>query len=332
MASIVIGVGLVLATIGGLVAQNAPIPGHRTLYAVIASPFAVLAAIIAMLAFLWGRQFLMAGLATCLAVAVVVPQVPWYVSAATAPGGVTVRAMTVNMLYGRADPQSLLAIASREADVLMLQELTPAAVQGLTTAGIDREFPHRVVEARPAVAGAAIFSRYPLNDMEAIYDLEMPMVKADLRVPGAKAELTVVSMHFAAPWPQPIGGWQRDIGAFPGKLADLASRTGDAAALIGGDFNSTIDMRPFRDLLINGYRDASEQAGSGRTLTYPSNRRIPPFMGIDHFLTRNCTAVSTHTVDIEGTDHRALLATVVLPAVDDSSSTNPGIDAPSAGS
>lgn len=332
MASIVIGVGLVLVTIGGLVARYVPIPGHRTLYAVIASPFVILAAVVAILVFLWSRHFVMAGLATCLAVAVVVPQVPWYVSATPAPEGVTVRAMTANMLYGRADPRSLMAVASREADVLMLQELTPKAVQGLTDAGIDREFPHRAVEARPGAAGAAVYSRYPLSNVETIHDFEMPMVKADLLVPGAQDELTVLSMHFAAPWPQPIGGWQHDVAMFPNTLNDLASRSGDAPILIGGDFNSTIDMRPFRDLLTNGYRDASEQAGSGRTLTYPSNNRIPPFMGIDHFLTRNATAVATRTVAIEGTDHRALLATIVVPRSDDTSSTNPGIDAPSTGS
>ena len=72
-------------------------------------------------------------------------------------------------------------------------------------------------------------------------------------------------------------------------------------------------MRPFRKLLTNGYRDAAEQAGAGRTFTYPSNRRFPPIIGIDHVLTRNCTAVSMRTVEIAGTDHRALLTTVMVP-------------------
>jgi endonuclease/exonuclease/phosphatase (EEP) superfamily protein YafD len=66
-------------------------------------------------------------------------------------------------------------------------------------------------------------------------------------------------------------------------------------------------------LLTNGYDDAAEQAGSGRDLTYPSNRRFPPLIGIDHVLTRNATAVTTETIEVPDTDHRALLATVMVP-------------------
>lgn len=298
-----------------------PIPGHRTLYAVIAAPYLVPTAFVALLLFAWGRRWVMAVVAALLAVALVAPQVPWYVRAAPAANGTTVRAMTVNLLYGQANPRSVLAVASDNVDVLMLQELTPEAVRGLTAAGIDREFPYHAVDPRPDAAGSGLYSRYPLTDIENVPGYRLAMVTARFRPEGAAADLTVGSIHFAAPWPQPISGWHDDIGRFPTTLTDLADRAGDAPILIGGDFNSTIDMRPYRDLLTNGYRDATEQAGAGRELTYPSNDQIPPFMGIDHFLTRNATAISAHTVQIEGTDHRALLTTVVLaPATSDSTS------------
>jgi endonuclease/exonuclease/phosphatase (EEP) superfamily protein YafD len=96
-------------------------------------------------------------------------------------------------------------------------------------------------------------------------------------------------------------------------LSDLAAQTAHGAVLIGGDLNSTVDMREFRQLLINGYGDAAEQTGSGRNFTYPANRGFPPVIGIDHVLTRNATAVSTHTVEVPNTDHRALLTTVMVP-------------------
>lgn len=246
------------------------------------------------------------------ALALITPQIPWYVSAQPTHGGTTVRAATVNMMYGRADPSAVVELVSSSADVVMLQELTPEAVRGITAAGIEDAFPYTAVEAREGAAGAAIYSRYPLSDVENLPGFEMPMVKATLRPPGGADDITVVSMHFAAPWPQPIRGWQNDFDKFPSTLADLASSAGDAPILIGGDFNATVDMRPYRDLLTNGYRDAAEQAGTGRDPTFPSNGRIPPFIGIDHFITRNCTATSTHTVNVAGTDHRALLAAVVL--------------------
>lgn len=289
-----------------------PIPGHLTLYAVIAAPYLVPVALVALLLFLWGRRWFMAVVATALAVALVAPQVPWYVRADRVAKGADVRAMTINMLFGNADPASVTAVAASSADVVMLQELTPEAVRGLTAAGIDGAFPYRAVDARPGAGGAAVYSRYPLTDVENVSGYTMAMVKARLRPTGANDDLTVLSTHFAAPWPRPIQHWHSDFRQFSTTLAELANGAGEAPILIGGDFNATTDMRPYRDLLTNGYRDAAEQAGAGRELTYPSNMRIPPLMGIDHFVTRNAVAASAHTVDIEGTDHRALLTTVVL--------------------
>ena len=321
ITSMIGGVGLLLVGTVALVARYVPIPGHRTLYAVIAAPYLIPAALIALLFFVWGRRWIMATAATVLAAALVVPQIPWYVRADTGPTGTTVRAMTLNMLFGGADPQSLLAVASDNADILLLQELTPEAVQGLTKAGIDRTFPFRAVDARNEAAGAAIYSRYPLTDIENIPGYSMAMISAKTRPPGAPTDVTLLSMHFAAPWPQPIWGWHNDIGRFSTTLADLAEQAGDAPVLVGGDFNATSDMRPFRDLLTNGYRDASEQAGAGRGLTFPSNNEIPPIMGIDHFLTRNATAASVRTVEVAGTDHLALLTTLAMAPAADSTPT-----------
>ena len=66
-------------------------------------------------------------------------------------------------------------------------------------------------------------------------------------------------------------------------------------------------------MLTNGYADAAGQSGSGRNFTYPANKPYPPVLGIDHVLTSNATAVSTETVKMPGTDHRALLVTVLVP-------------------
>jgi endonuclease/exonuclease/phosphatase (EEP) superfamily protein YafD len=72
-------------------------------------------------------------------------------------------------------------------------------------------------------------------------------------------------------------------------------------------------MRQFRDLLTNGYRDAVEQTGAGFAPTFPSNRWYPPVITIDHILTRNASASPVGTIEVPGSDHRALLATVRVP-------------------
>jgi len=296
-----------------LAARYAPLPGHLSVLAVVASPYLLLAAPLALVVLGWGRHRVASALAGLLTVALVVVQLPWYFAETPRPGAIPVRVVTVNMLFGHADPQDVVDVAREGADILLVQELTPQAVTGLSAAGIDAELPHRALDARPQAAGVGVYSRYPIATSSRVGGYQLALVTARVRVEGAAVEPTVASVHFAAPWPQPIDGWHSDFAAFPRTLADVAAQSGDGPVIVGGDFNATIDMRPFRDLLTNGYREAAEQSGAGRQFTYPSNRRIPPFMGIDHVLTRNCTAESTQTVEIAGTDHRALLATIMVP-------------------
>lgn len=304
---------LLLAGIA-LAARYAPLPGHLSLFAIVASPFLMFGAPLALVVLGWGRHWVASALAGILTVVLVVGQLPWYSGEAPKPGAISVRVMTINMLFGHADPQSIAELAADHADILLVQELTPEAAEALSAAGTERNFPYHALDARPHAAGVGVYSRYPISDSTRIGGFQLALVSARVRVEGVPREATVASVHFAAPWPQPIDGWHSDFAAFPRTLADFAAQSGDGPALIGGDFNATIDMRPFRELLTGGYRDASEQAGTGRQFTYPSNRRIPPFMGIDHILTRNATAVSTATVEVPDSDHRALLATVMVPS------------------
>lgn len=314
MITIVIGVFLLLATGAALVARYGPIPNHVTLYLVIALPAVALTAPIALLAFLLGRHWWLAGLAACLIAVLVIVELPWHLGEHPEPGALPLRVMTTNMQYGRADAASLTAVADANADVVMVQEINPEAVRRLTAAGLDEAFPHHILDARPGAAGVGLYSRHPLTESRRIPGFTLAMVSARVTItPGAPA-VTVLSVHLAAPWPQPIGDWRADLARLPDTLADVATEASDGAVLVGGDFNSTIDMQPFRQLLVNGYRDAARQAGTGREMTYPANRRFPPVLGIDHVLTRNAIAESTRTVELPNTDHRALLATVMVPS------------------
>jgi endonuclease/exonuclease/phosphatase (EEP) superfamily protein YafD len=313
LITIVIGVFLLAAAGAGLFVRYTPIPNHLTLYLVIAFPAVMLAAPIALLVLLLGRHWWLAGLAACLTVVLVLVQLPWFVAEQPKPGAIPLRILTSNMQYGRADAAALTAVADANADVVLVQELNPAAVRRLATAGLDAAFPHHILDARPGAEGVGLYSRYPLTESRRIPGFALAMVSARVTVaPGAPAT-TLLSVHLGAPWPQPIDDWRADLAKLPDTLADVATEAGDGAVVVGGDFNSTIDMKPFRQLLTNGYRDAAEQAGSGRDFTYPANRRFPPVLGIDHVLTRNATAQSTRTIEIPDTDHRALLTVVMLP-------------------
>lgn len=296
-------------------ARYIPIPNHLALYVVIASPYLLPTAPLAFIALLWGRRWLLATLSALLCAALVITQMPYYIAAPPNPDSVRVRVMTLNMRFGRADPRQIVALAGQRADIIMLQELTPEAVQALTAAGLDGLFPYESLDPRPGAAGIGLYSRFPTTTPEKVGGFEKSLLGLRVRVAGARRDVTVVSAHLTAPWPEPIECWHRNLAAFPSTLSQLGAKAGAGAVVIGGDFNSTIDIRPFRRVFGNGgFRDAAEQAGAGRVLTYPSNRRFPVLIGIDHVLTRNSTATSVESVDIARTDHRALIVEVDVPA------------------
>jgi endonuclease/exonuclease/phosphatase family metal-dependent hydrolase len=107
--------------------------------------------------------------------------------------------------------------------------------------------------------------------------------------------------------------WRRDLNRLPVTMSDVGEQAGAGSVIVAADLNSTTDMRPFRALLRNGYRDAAEQSGAGIKPTFPADSRLPPFVAIDHILARNCTATSLRTLKIQGSDHRGLVVTIAIP-------------------
>ena len=303
-----------LAASVAAVARYIPIPNHLALYAVIISPYLMPAAPFALIALLWGRRWILAALSAFLCAVLVITKLPYYVAAPPNPDSVRVRVMTLNMRFGRADPRQIVDIAKHRADVIMLQEFTVEAMEALRANGIDAVLPHQALDPRVATAGVAVYSRFPTTADEMVGGIKRLFFGLRIRVDGAVEDVRVVSAHLGAPWPQPIESWRTQINALGGTLAKLAAEAGVGAVIIGGDFNSTIEMRPFRRAFGNdGFSDAAEQAGAGRIPTYPSNRRFPELIGIDHILTRNSTAASLKNIAIARTDHRALIAEVDVP-------------------
>lgn len=258
----------------------------------------------------WVPVSLSAGLTvTMLAV-----QLPLYVGSDTAAAeGVRLRVISANLRDGQAEPQHVVSLIRDQADVLAFQELTPGEVDRLSAAGINVTFPYRWLDANGGARGVGLWSRFPLNARRRIGGYTFAMISVQIRVPGLSIDPTVVVVHLPGPWPQPIDSWRRDITLLPATLQEVAERAGTGCVVAAADLNSTTDMRPFRTLLNDGYRDAAEQSGAGIEPTFPADWRLPPFVAIDHVLTRGCTATSLRTIEVPGSDHRGLVATVMVP-------------------
>jgi endonuclease/exonuclease/phosphatase (EEP) superfamily protein YafD len=226
--------------------------------------------------------------------------------------GIQLRIVTANLKLGQADAGTLVQTARARADVVAIQELTSDAMTRLINAGMSSVFPHHVALPLMDAGGAGLWSKYPISDVSLAPQFEMIFMRARIWMPNAAKHLRIIVTHMPGPWPQPIEGWRRDLALMDEEVRDLANDTETGATVIAGDFNATTDMQPFRKLVGRGFTDAA--ADLGETIrTYPENYIIPPLLGIDHVLLRNCSASAAQSIPLPGSDHRGLLVHIDIP-------------------
>jgi len=309
-------IGVVALVIAGcaFASRYLPITNHVTVITAALSPYLMLCAPVSAALLIWARRWVLAIAAVGLTVAAVAVQLPLYLrSDASRTAGVDIRVISANIYEGMADPDHLVRSAQAQADVIAFQELTPQAVDRLSRAGLDATFPYRWLDARGDSRGVGMWSRFPIEAPRRIGGYTFAFLTAQIRVTGVSPDPTVVVAHLPGPWPYPIDDWRRDLDRLPATLSEIGEQAGAGCVIVAGDVNSTTDMRPFRGLLRNGYRDAAQQSGAGFRPTFPANSLLPPLIAIDHVLTRNCTATSLRTLKVPGSDHRGLVVTIAIP-------------------
>jgi len=258
------------------------------------------------------RQRAAALVAAALALALVAVVVPRALGGPTEPAGgagPVLRVLTVNMLHGSGSPEALAALVRRtRADVVSVQELTPALAAELDRAGFSELLPERVLRPLPSGDGIGLYARVPLRERPAPGPTVKPLVVAEPRIPGAAA-VELLAVHMPAPVRDlRVSQWRTDLRALP-----AASPRGPVR-ILAGDFNATLDHAELRSVLDRGYEDAATTVGDGLRATWPSGGRRALPVAIDHVLAdRRCgvRAVGIHT--IPGSDHRAVVAELVLP-------------------
>lgn len=299
------------ATVLGLLGRYLPFINRPVLAAATTLPFLTLTGAFSVLPLGLARCWLLAGVACAVTAAAIATQIPLYVADNATDRGIRLEVMSANLRLGEADAESLVSFVRDRVEILALQELTTCELDRLSVAGLNKLLPHRLIDLRrPRSYGIGLWSKYPLSPLPAIGGTQLPFLAATIQVPAVKTMPVMVVAHVANPWH--IRWWSDDIQKLANTLRQVGQLT-DGAALVAGDMNSTLDMRPFRDLLRGGYRDAAEQAGAGLCPTFPDDMFMPPLFAIDHVLTLRCVAVAAHTVSVPGSDHRALRATIDFP-------------------
>lgn len=240
-------------------------------------------------------------------------QAPMYVGGNPAPaeGATPITVLTFNMYEGQADTTELMeTLRDEDVDVVVLPEITFGTLHELEGLGLDELYPYQLGRPNGAVDGTMVFSRLVLTET-----MVMPTnFQAYTVVVGSGDDaFNLLAVHPQAPVP-PAGAstW------FAENATLLAAAEAAGSDLVLGDFNATSDHAPMRDWEDAGWRDSLELVNAGWSPTWPANgispareTWLPAMIQIDHVLVGERFAVLDSTVvEIEGSDHRAVLATV----------------------
>jgi len=228
------------------------------------------------------------------------------------PDGVRLTVLSFNTKIGAGSVEELAALIRREKpDVLTVQELTPGWAAEFEALDL---FPYSAQRALPGAAGTGIWAKYPLTDARTVDPKSgFDQTFAVLRRPG-KPAVEVVSAHPRPPIfkPEQFGSpsrWVGDLERLP-----AASKSGPVRVM-AGDFNASLDHSPFRELMDTGYVDAAVSVGKGLVPTWPMNGNHAPPVTLDHVLVDSRGGASSFDAyTVTGSDHRAVIADVVLPS------------------
>jgi endonuclease/exonuclease/phosphatase (EEP) superfamily protein YafD len=224
--------------------------------------------------------------------------------------GVRLRVLSANIAGNPAAARAVLRqLKDWKPDIVSFLELPPQAVAAYDAAGIRSAFPHRVLRPLPGFTGTGLYSRLPLQRLPPPPGTRFGIAAARVGLPRA-APLEALSVHVPAPTsPGRTGHWRHDMRALPG------ARSPGPVRVLAGDFNATLDHAELRRVMDRGYRDAAERAGVALRPTWPAGRTLlPTLVTIDHVLAdRRIRVLSARSVPISGSDHRGILAELLVP-------------------
>lgn len=205
-------------------------------------------------------------------------------------------------------PQLAAELAALDADVVLLQEVTPAVLERLRGGPLWTRYRYRQLSPHEGFAGAAIFSRHPIVSGLEIPVAGNPMLEAEIRTPAGIVR--VINVHTIAPL-STVGAltWRRQFAALEG-----IARATSTPLILAGDFNATLDHAPLERLVASGLRDAFVEAGLGIGATWPRwPGPIPPVMRLDHVMVSASVSVLSVVEQTSiGSDHRRLFVRLAL--------------------
>jgi|GEM_PF-2346740 len=235
--------------------------------------------------------------------------------------GTSIKVMSCNLLVGSGSEATAAEyIFERDPDLVFFQEYTPESHERLTRVLGDK-YPHIVTSLRDDAFGQAIYSKRPMSDVKLypppvsdarpanrrIASPTEPQIRCVIDLDGR--EVVLQNVHDMPPANPTLlqdqlryFEWLRDF-----------TQAERRPVVLAGDFNSTTNSTPMRQLRQNGFSNSHLSAGRGRGSTWVDVTwlRHLPGVRIDHiFVSSELTCTTSEVGPSTGSDHRPIIATV----------------------
>jgi endonuclease/exonuclease/phosphatase family metal-dependent hydrolase len=231
----------------------------------------------------------------------------------------TYRIMSFNVNYGIAgDPETIQAIATQKADLVLLQETNPEWETGLR-AELAADYPHIAFRHAGAAGGMGVLSKHAFQDLGQIDPPERGWFFSwRVRVSSPLGALQVLNVHLR---PQ-IGDNGSVVSGYftTGSVREremekyLAELEPGVATIVAGDFNEQPGGGALDYLLERGYSDVLDHAEGSRD-TWRWNTSLGTLRReFDHImLGKGLATLSAKVVGAGNSDHLPVVA-VITPA------------------
>ncbi|HEY8209485.1 MAG TPA: endonuclease/exonuclease/phosphatase family protein [Myxococcaceae bacterium] len=229
--------------------------------------------------------------------------------------------LTHNVLFTGGDPaRTVDALVAADADVVALQEVTPAWAARLERA-LRPGHPYAILEPHPGALGYALYSRYPLTSPATLRPRGHNGFAQCARLELPSGPLPICNLHLMPP---PMTTHLRALEANARTRAaqwervkawlDLGGSAGPALAV--GDFN-TGDYEPLYRRISAGFVDAAGSTTLFPGRTFPNPAQVSsapgPLVRIDYVMVRGGVQPIDVTVgSATGSDHLPVRAVLRL--------------------
>lgn len=209
-----------------------------------------------------------------------------------ATGLPALKIVTLSTYHSNLTPTGIAAVIGVQApDVAVLQE-----TNGTTATVVDTLLPryHRVKSCKARYCTLTILSRWPMRSIKPQYTphhRQPDIVIGEVRAPFGT--FRVINVHMPRPY-------EDDAPDYLAEIARIARANHGVPTIMAGDFNTasgSFGLQRFRHASGLIRRD-------GFIPTYPANRQLPAFVGIDHvFADTRWASYGCERTAAGGSDH-----------------------------